>query len=65
VRRFSTPVPNALYHEFDKRVPDGIKSTVIRGLIRIMLASPGSVIWDVASHEENPELFELKMKEPT
>ena len=62
MRRFSTPVSETLFRSFDKAVPDGIKATVIRSLVGILLASDDKTIWDVAQNEEHPERFELRRK---
>lgn len=61
--RFSVPTDTALFREFDKRVPHGIKATVVRGLIRAMLASPSSVMWAIVDHENSSTPSELEVKE--
>ena len=62
MKRFSVPVDNELYHEFDVKVPHGIKATLIRGLIRIAMSAPSQVMWDIAANEKSSERFEIKEK---
>jgi hypothetical protein len=60
MKRFSVPVDNELFHEFETKVPHGIKSTLIRGLVRVAMQAPSHIMWDIASNETKPELFEIK-----
>jgi len=57
MRRFSVPTDDALFQEFDKKVPDGVKAVFIRGLIRIGLGCDKSVMWDVIANENGPGKF--------
>lgn len=62
MKRFSTPVDNELYHEFETKVPHGIRATLIRGLVRIALMADADTMWQISSNENKPELFELRKK---
>ena len=62
MRRLSAPVDDTLFKEFDKKVPHGIKATLIRGLVRIALSSTPQTMWDIAANENEPELFEIRKK---
>ena len=63
--RFSIPTDSGLFKEFDKRVPHGIKATVVRGLIRAMLSSPSHVMWAIVDHENSSTPVEIVVKEKT
>lgn len=60
MRRISAPAPENLLREFNERVPDRMKSALVRGLIRIALMQPNSAIWDIVANENSPERFRLE-----
>jgi hypothetical protein len=57
MRRLSIPVDNKLYNEFDQKVPDGIKSSFMRNLIRISMTASPEMMWAIATSEKSPERY--------
>jgi hypothetical protein len=62
MRRFSIPVDEKLFKEYDEKVIHGIKATLIRGLIRIALESDEHIRWAIAQNEGKPGKFEIREK---
>jgi hypothetical protein len=63
MRRISIPVDNVLYKDYDQKIPHGIRASMLRVLVKIVLNSPAETMWSLAANEEKPELFEIKTKE--
>jgi hypothetical protein len=63
VKRLSIPVDNQLFHDFDTKVPHGIKAALIRSLVRVALDAPPKIMLTIAANEHKPELFEVKERE--